>query len=263
MYYELYIDVLFLENLLLDYLLLALLRKLLMCPAKRIRMLAAAALGSAGVCVVYVLSLERTFFGTVIIYVVLSTVMVKAGLRIKDWRLLLKAVALLYISSLLLGGIFELLQRNLTFPLYPFLAFSLISYQLLSVSMEWLAHYRNREGNLFEVTISFQGRTVQAKGLLDTGNHLQDPIFHKPVSILTEELQKALCGEAEVLFLQIPFHSIGKQDGIMAAFFADYLCIRTAEGGTKLIERPLLGITKEPLSSKNEYGMILHPDLFV
>jgi len=262
-YYELYIDVLFLENLLLDYLLLALLGRLLKCPAKRIRMLLAAALGSLGICAVYVLSLEKTFLGAVLIYVVLSTVMVKAGLGIKSLRGLGRAVILLYIVSLLMGGIFELLQRSISLPLYPFLGITLISYWILSASMEWLVRYRSREGSIFKVTISFQGRIIETRGLLDTGNHLADPMLHKPVSILTEELQRSLCGDQEVIFLQIPFHSIGKQDGMMAAFFADYLCIHTAEGETRLVSRPLLGITKEPLSSKNEYSMILHPDLFL
>ena len=90
---------------------------------------------------------------------------------------------------------------------------------------------------------------------------MYDPIFGKPVSIITEELHQLLCKEEEVLYQQVPFHTIGKQGSIMEAFFGDYLCIHTAEGEVRLIEHPLLGITKEPLSSKNEYGMILHSDL--
>lgn len=261
MYYELYIDVLFLENLLLDYLLLSLLKKLLKCPAKRIRMLLAAALGSAGVCLVYTFSLQRTFLGAVFIYGILSTVMVRAGLRIKDWRLLGKAIALLYICSFLLGGIFQWVQRNLKLSVYPFLGFSLISYWILSASVGWFMNYRNKAQNLCEITISFRGKHIQTRALRDTGNQLYDPVFGKPVNIITEKVQKALCGEEEVLYQQIPFHSIGKQGGLMKAFFADYLCIHKAEGDMLLVERPLLGITKEPLSSKNEYSMILHPDL--
>lgn len=81
------------------------------------------------------------------------------------------------------------------------------------------------------------------------------------MSVITEDLQRKLCAGEEVLFLQVPFHSIGKQDGLMPAFFADYLCVETQEGQEKQTQRPLIGITKEPLSSKQEYDIILHPDL--
>ncbi len=261
MYYELYIDVLFLENLLLDYLLLVLLKKLLKCRASRIRMLLAAAFASAADCVFCVFFPGRSGIGALCIYAVIGTVMVKAGLCIKDRRLLGRAVILLYICGLLLGGIFQWLQSNLNIPLYPFLGFSLVSFWLLSACMSWLMSWKGRAQGILEAVLSFRGNNVSVKALLDTGNHLRDPFFGKPVSIITEELQKSLCDGEEVLFLQIPFHSIGKQHGMMEAFFADSLRIRTAEGSIKLTKRPLIGITKEPLSSKNEYDMILHPDL--
>ena len=69
MYYELYLDVLFLENLLADYLLLGLLKRMLKCQAGRLRRMLGAAVGSLGVCGVavgcvgvrggYLLSMER------------------------------------------------------------------------------------------------------------------------------------------------------------------------------------------------------------
>ena len=83
MYYELYLDVLFLENLLADYLLLSLLKRILKCPAGRLRRLAGAALGSAGVCGLYLFAIESTFVGRLLIYVIFSTVMVKIGLGIR------------------------------------------------------------------------------------------------------------------------------------------------------------------------------------
>lgn len=261
MYYELYIDVLFLENLLLDYLLLCLLRRLLKCSCTRLRLLLGAGLGSAGLCVIWLFSLNGTFVGSLLLYVIFSTAMVKIGLHIRGWRSLAKAVVLLYITSFLLGGIFGWLKQNLRLPVYPFLGFSLISYRVLSAAMGWLMRVRDREALLLTVVIGFHGREMEVRALLDTGNHLYDPIFRKPVSIVTEKLKCRLCQEDEVLFCQVPFHSIGKKDGLMPAFFADYVRLETQGGVEKRVDRPLLGITKEPLSSKNEYDMILHPDL--
>lgn len=261
MYYELYIDVLFFRNLLLDYLLLSLIAKLLKLPAGKSRRLLAASLGSAGICLLYAFSLERSWLGYLIIYVVLSTGMVKIGLGIRNFFLLGRAVALLFICSALLGGLFQWVQGRFLFPVYPFLGITLVSFWLLSAGMRFLFRFQSREENLVEVTLGFHGRKIQVRALRDTGNQLRDPVFGKPVSIITEELQKTLCQKEEVLFYPVPFHSIGKQGGMLQAFFADYLCIQTPEGRAEIIERPMLGITKEPLSSKDEYDMILHPDL--
>ena len=261
MYYELYLDVLFLENLLADYLLLSLLNKILRTSVRRLRRLFGAAIGSLGVCCLYLFFIEGTWMGKLFIYVVFSTVMVKIGLGIRDWRECGRAVILLYICGFLLGGIFQWVQRQNSFSLYPFAGFTLISYCLLSASMKWLMKLRKHLGNVFETVVGFHGRTIRVKGLLDTGNQLRDPIFQKPVSILTEHVKQELCGSEEPLYQMIPFHSLGEPKGLMPAFFADYLCIRKRDGKEKRIERPLLGITKEPLSSQKEYDMILHPDL--
>ena len=167
----------------------------------------------------------------------------------------------MYLCTFLLGGIVQWIQRYLKFPVYSFLGLSLVSFWILSGGMGWLMRVKGREAGLVKVTLGFHGRVLRIQGLLDTGNHLYDPVFHKPVSVITEDLQRKLCAGEEVLFLQVPFHSIGKQDGLMPAFFADYLCVETQEGQEKQTQRPLIGITKEPLSSKQEYDIILHPDL--
>lgn len=261
MYYELYLDVLFLENLLADYLLLCLLKGILGCPAGRLRRLLGAVIGSIGVCALYLFSLERTLAGYLLIYVIFSTVMVKIGLGIRDFHTCAKAVALLYISSFLLGGIFQWVQGRVKLPLYPFAGFTLISYWILSACMGWLMGFRSRERDVVEGEIGYHGRTIHVRGLLDTGNHLRDPIFQKPVNILTECKMQELCQDEEPLYQMIPFHSLGEPNGILPAFFADYLRIRRRDGRERQIERPLIGVTKEPLSSQKAYDMIVHPDL--
>lgn len=261
MYYELYLDVLFLENLLADYLLLSLLKRLLKVSAGRLRRLLGAMAGSAGVCGLYLLAMENTWAGRLLIYVIFSTVMIKIGLGIRDWHTWAKAMVLLYISSFLLGGIFQWVQSLVSLPLYPFAGFTLISFWILSAAMEWLTYFRNRAEHVFEAVVGFHGKIIVVKALLDTGNQLRDPVFQKPVSILAESRKQELCGQEEPLCQMIPFHSIGEQNGILPAFFADYMCIRRGKGRETRIERPLLGVTKEPLSSQNEYDMILHPDL--
>ena len=260
MYYTLYIDELFLENLLLDYFLLTVIGRVLKLPAGRLRRLLGAALGSLGLCLLYVFSLERTWIGAVLLYGAIAGLMVGVGLHPGSRGLFGKAAVLLYLCSFLLGGIFQWLQTGFSVPAYPFLFFSLISFWILSAGMNWLMRLQRKESRTARVTLYFHGRNICLKGLFDTGNALRDPVFGKPVSILEEKRQKELCQGEEVIFYPIPFHSIGKSHGLLPAFYADSMRLELPDGRQYEISRPLLGVTKEPLSSEKEYEIILHPE---
>ncbi len=263
MYYVLYIDVLFLENLLLDYLLLTLLARLMKLSPGWLRKILSAALGSLLLCVIYAVFPRCPLPVFLVFHGVAAVVMVAAGLKLGSGKpvLLARAVILLYLSSFLLGGIFGWLKGMVRLPVYPFLGFSLVSFWLLSLGMGCLTRSRQKERHIFAVTLGFCGQTLKLRGFLDTGNSLRDPISGKPVSLLSQELKKALEGEEHILCYPIPYHSVGKANGLLPAFYADFLQIETEEGRLIRMERPLLGITKEPLSSKKEYDILLHPDL--
>ena len=104
MYYELYIDVLFLENLILDYLLLCLVRRILGCFTTKRRIWLAAFLGSASFCVLCWFSLLGTAPGMLISHLGLSVLMVKLAYRIRGYRPRLEAVGMLFMWSVVLGG---------------------------------------------------------------------------------------------------------------------------------------------------------------
>ena len=261
MYYVLYIDVLFLENLLLDYLLLTVTARLLKLSPGRLRRILSAALGSLLLCLIYAALPQCPLPVFLLLHGAGAAAMIYTGLGTKSLRIFGKALILLYLCSFLLGGIFGWLQNIVKLPVYPFLGLSLLSYWLLTLGMRWLMRFRQREQHIYPVTLGFHGHTIKTRGLIDTGNSLRDPVFGKPVSILPQDLKLKLCGTEKVLLYPVPFHSIGKKSGLLPAFYADFLQIET-EGGTCLrVERPLLGVTKEPLSSKKEYGILLHPDL--
>lgn len=261
MYYVLYIDVLFLENLLLDYLLVTITARLMKLSSGVLRRILSAALGSALLCLVCVLFPQCPLPVFLPVHAAIAAAMTWCGLKPGSIRALGKGMVLLYLCSFLLGGIFGWLQNYARLPVYPFLGLSLMSYWLLSLGMRWLLRFRQNEQHIYSVTLGFHGHILRARGLVDTGNALFEPVFGKPVSILTQELQLALCGSEKVLFYPVPFHSIGKQNGLLPAFYADFLQIETEEGILCRTERPLLGVTKEPLSSKKEYEILLHPEL--
>ena len=145
MYYTLYIDELFLENLLLDYFLLTVIGRVLKLPVGRLRRLLGAALGSLGLCLLYVFSLERTWIGAVLLYGAIAGLMVGVGLHPGSRGLFGKAAVLLYLCSFLLGGIFRWLDRFFGSGVSVFILFP---YKLLdSVCGDELADAASEEGN--------------------------------------------------------------------------------------------------------------------
>ncbi len=133
-----------------------------------------------------------------------------------------------------------------------------------------------------------QGKTVHAIGLLDTGNMLFDPITGEPVVVAEFSLirnlftpkqqlmlvtymkmgrvsQKGLqqVGESEELFTKIhmiPFHSVGKEEGILVAVRLDSIEVGE-QSGLKRGENVLVGLYPGKLSAKETYQVILHNSL--
>ena len=105
MYYELYVDVFFLVNFMMDYILLLIVRKMLQCTATHGRICIGAAVGSLLTCLVVILPIPYAIVKLILFHVLVDTCMILVGLKIKTIRSFLKAIIMLYIGSFLLGGI--------------------------------------------------------------------------------------------------------------------------------------------------------------
>ncbi len=261
MYYTLYIDAFFLQNLLTDYLLLTVTGRMLKIRIPAFRRLLAAGVGSLTVCLVYLAGGQNSLAGKLILYGAAAVGMICVSLPKNQQGLLGKALFLLYLNGFLLGGIFGWLRSAFAFPVYPFLFFTLVSYELLKLTARLLFRQQEQERCVYSVTIRYRENTCTVRALLDTGNSLRDPVFGKPVSIITADLKAALLGEKEMVFYPVPYHSVGRKNGFLPAFYADELELTGPDGVCIHTEKPLLGITKEPLSSTENYSMILHPAL--
>ena len=124
MHYEVYIDVLFLTNLMMDFLLLLTVRQLLNCHVSVRRVFAGSAVGAVFTCLLLVLPVPK-YLTLVLGFAGVSGVMVKIGLAVKGWKQFGKAVVLLYVSAILGGGI---LQIFYSFSRYLFFITQLLEY---------------------------------------------------------------------------------------------------------------------------------------
>lgn len=260
MYYELYVDVFFLVNFMMDYLLLLLLRKMLSCSATHERICLGAVTGSLLTCLILLSPISNTILKFILFHIVVNGLMIRIGLKIKNTKSFVKAYFLLYIGSFLLGGVFQALNQYIRVGSL-FFAIAIGGYCLVSKIWDYIKAVQRIQQYQCKVELHFKEKRYCIKGIIDTGNGLYDPISNQPVSILDRRAARDFLGNEKMTQIKyIPYHSIGKQEGVLMAVKIDKMYIY----GEKeyFIKEPLIGISNETISAEDDYQMILHPNLF-
>lgn len=260
MYYELYVDVLFLVNFMMDYILLLIVRKILKCSATHGNVCLGAIVGSFLTCLVVVIPIPYPFIKLILFHVFVNTCMIRVGLKMKTIRHFVKAFIMLYIGSFLLGGIMELFQPYVKVGSF-FLAIAIAAYYVVLGIWKFICYVQRWNQCHCKVELYLGDEKYQINGMIDTGNGLRDPISGLPVSILDRVVAKQLLGEERIENIRyIPYQTIGKKAGVLPAVQIDKMCVyRDAECW---IHEPLIGISEEEISAGGEYEMILNPNLF-
>lgn len=254
---ELYLDVFFTVNFMMDYLTLLLLGKMLKRKVSMGRRCFGAFLGSVLTCLVVILPIPSAVLKYFLLYIPVGLAMIITGLGIHRGRELAKAWIFLHIGGIFLGGVMELLQPYLRMGSLFFLL-AVLSY--LAVSGLWdLAECQIRQNrNRMCIRLKKGEKECEVKALVDTGNTLTDIWSGKPVSVLGRETAEKLWKQEEEPFRYIPYHSIGKEAGVMPLFELDGIWI---EERKCWIEHPLAAVGEGKLS-EDDYQMILNPDIF-
>lgn len=260
MYYELYIDVFFVENFAMDFILLAIVRKMTGCSAAYRRICLGALSGAFLTCLAVALPIPYAFVKLILLHGLANLVMVKIGIQAQGWQELVRAWAMLYISGFLTGGVFGFLRQYVRAGSL-FLALAVASYYV--VSGVWsLVAYLGRQSSYRCRAVLFHGeKSVAVHALIDTGNCLKDDITGKPVSIIDKNVIKKLWGENDITGIRyISYHSIGKAEGVMPLVTLDgmYVCRKEKEW----VEKPLAAICEGDMTA-DRYEMILNPDVLI
>ena len=235
MYYELYIDVFFLENFMLDSLLLMAVNRVMQYRNSYARMLAGGAAGSFLTCVVIALPLMPAWF--------------------------LRTLIVLYAAAVVFGGAANLFRPYMKFAGVFYAVFA-VGYFAFTGMWKFISRIRQNTKNLPEVTLYTSLGVKKVIGLIDTGNELRDFASDDPVNIIDPRLAESITThpEWEKGFHMIPYSSIGG-DGVMKVFRIEKMCIHMDED--IWIENPLLGMSERTLSEKERYEMILNPGIFL
>ena len=280
MYQVVYIDRVFLTNLLVDYLLLRIVGNVLRCRKRYVRCAAASAFGAAFSCLLMLAGRNMAPVLRSALHGCCAVCMIWIVFSKEKISFRLKALTALYTAAFLFGGILEAVENQHPFGIRSFV----LCFVLAGVSEVWITHAADRicrqRPHICPVTIAFRGTVKKLCGYYDTGNLLTDPMNQQPVSVLqtdalsgvisedTLKLLKNLSAESdgwentELTCLQprfIPFAAMEKK-GILLAVTLDDLLIHAPKEAVH-VSRPVFALTAEPFALGKEYEVLLNSRL--
>ncbi len=265
-----YLDSAFLLNLVMDLYLLKLTAKILGKTATFSRLLAGSLTGTAVYCLILCLpGIPRSVKMTAGMLAT-GALMIKIGCRTKGIKQLIRAMGYLYLFSFLLGGFLLFVKARLSQNAGriweqhegKILCILFLSFFLETLLEAVIHKSRERKKKLFcEVKLKGDQGPLEVKALVDTGNGLRDPISGKPVALLDQKIWEDMKSmQRPERYKLIPYHSIGRKNGMLEGYEVDQVEIWGIEE-KKQLEHVIIAVCREELSGTGSYQMILPPEL--
>lgn len=233
--------------------------------ATRVRVICTSAAGAGLFCCLLLIPgippAGKRIIGPVAINMIMTLVIFK----VRDMEMLLRCSGYILMYAFAFGGIMKFLFQSIPFlhnrqvSSFLVLGTGIIAYFAVSWWVEQMK--KMRKSHFYEVKLLGYGNEITLKALADTGNSLKEPISGKPVSVVEEGLLEQLKDvKLPERFRAIPYHSVGKDNGIMEGYEIPGIIIEGDKGNIRW-QRVIVGVSKTRISANGKYQMILHPDL--
>lgn len=262
MYYELYVDSLFLVNFVMNLYLLLLVNRSMRRTATRFRLVSGAAVG-AGLYLVPFLYNGPVWLKVLTGLVGGTAVMIFVAFRTRTFKAFWLIVEHLLLYSLLMGGTLlfligrvPFLRKSMT-GISGILGMGAVAFLLFG----WVQEHRGKKECVCRVTLIRGAESICVTALIDSGNSLSEPISGKPVSVIEKDIFTRLWKKEPDYYRAVPFHSIGKKRGILRGYLIPEIRIEW-NGVVKSCRDVYVAVTEEQVSG-GEKGcrMILNPSL--
>lgn len=291
-----YIDVVFLENLILNVIILYATSLIAKTNLKIIRTLISASIGSIYAIMYYIFQIG--LYSNIIFKFVLSVIMIYVAFNPKEFKTLLKVLILFYLTSFVFGGaslsIIYLvnaqrinIQNGMIIGKYTMNTIFtgiIIAFIVIVIAFKIIKSKISKNDLFCDIRFKINNKEIKTKAMLDTGNLLKEPITNIPVVVVEHKLlydvipneildniENILGGDLEDISDEvksdyisklkvIPFTSLGKQNGILLGIKADELIVEEMNGEKK-IDKVIIGIYNKELSKKRAYSALIGIDV--
>lgn len=284
-----YLDVVLLENLCMNYIILFATSYIMKIKTKQWRLIISSFVRRNICCSAYLDILP--FYSNLITKIILSVIMVYIALNPKELKKLAKQLVIFYLTSFVFGGCAfallyfvkpqDVLMKNGvyigTYPIKIALLGGIVGFIITNIAFKIIKTKLKKKDMIYKIKIQIFDKEEEVSAMLDTGNLLRDPISKIPVIIVEKEklysiipaelldnIEKIIGGE-EISFNNeyfsrlkiLPFSSMGKQNGLMLGIKADKIIIEKEEVEER--ENIIIGISMQKLG--NNYSALFGLDL--
>lgn len=286
---SIYIDILIVLNIFVNYFLLLETAFMSNEKIKRLRLLLGSVLG--GIYSLILILPPMNAFLSVLIKIVLSITIILVAFKIKNIKHFLRMFAVFFAVNFIFAGLMFAvwivlkpngMQFNNGAVYFEINALMLIGltvfcYSVVSIISK-LSKKSAPENKIVEIIVSFEKSHVCGKALIDTGNSLRDTFSNLPVVVVEFDFIKNILPDSIIEFFKksdcldtdyigeeykgkirlIPFNSIGG-DGLLKAFKSD--CVTIIYDHKKLKGKNVYIAVKDMLLSNGEYVAIINPEM--
>lgn len=291
-----YIDVVLIENLLMNYIILYATGIVMKIKMKVVRLLLASLIGAVYSIVAYISTFE--IYSNIILKFILSIIIIYVAYNPQTAKKMWKELMAFYLVSFVFGGAAfaliyivkpqEILMKNGlflgTYPLKTVLLGAVVAF-ILIITVFAIAKNKIAKKDMFcDIKFKLNGKEIKTKAMIDTGNLLKEPITNTPVVVvehtllydcmpkeILNHLEDILGGdfkkvpeEIRLKYISklklIPYSSLGKQNGMLLGIKPDFLVIQEEENEEKK-DNIILGIYNKSLTKRGEYRALLGIEL--
>ena len=291
-----YIDVVLLENLIMNFIILLATGLILKEKIKIVKLVLSSLLGAIYSVISYLSILE--IYTSMILKIILSIVMIYVAFNPQTMKKMWKDLIIFYLTSFVFGGAAfaliyivkpqDILMKNGlflgTYPLKTIILGTIIAFLVIMTAFTVVKSKITKKDMFCEIEIYLNGKTIKTTAMLDTGNLLKEPITNTPVvivehTLLYEHVPKEILNHLEELLggdfekipenikeeyktklKFIPFSSLGKQNGMLLGIKAEAITIKGIEKEEKK-ENVIIGMYHKSLTKRGEYRALIGIEL--
>ena len=195
-----YVDVVFILNIVLDFILLMSVSVILTRNAKLLRIFLGSIIGGAST---FLLFVNLNSISSLIFKLLLGLLMVIVTFGYKDIKYTFNNLFYLYTLSFSVGGVMYLLMEK---EYYNYLVLIIGFIVVLFMYIKQTKNYQNSYANYYPVELYLNDKKYLLTGFLDTGNKLYDSYKHRPVVIIDKRIKYKL---EEVIY--VPYASLNNE----------------------------------------------------
>ena len=240
---KMYIDLFFIFNVIMDYIIIMSTNILLKRRTNHIRMILSSLIGGISSLVLFT-SLNKIEIVSIVIMVLIS-------FGYKGIRYLINNILYMYILSTLLGGIIYLFNIKVSNSMFlTYLIIIVISIEIMLLYIKENKKMRSIYNNYYKVDIYFKDKSkISVVGFIDTGNNLYDPYKKRPIILLSNKYIR------EDNYILVPYYTMSGE-GLLKCIKPDIIFID--EIGYK--GNVLIGFSESP-KFIDGVDVILHKDI--